>query len=227
MRKPNRAVLLVCAGAATMAIGLTATTALADAHGAATAAGTATNSAGTWSVTGASGAGEFGIGPAVLNDPGTGGKIRCASPFVQFNGEGGMGLTHTLMTLKLQQFGDCKLPDGTVITVTPSTVPWQMTGTGFNSSTNLGVTTGHVRDMSFSFTSSTCSGEFDGTAAGANDGTVTYQYYNNPHWLIIRNWGGTLHAYDISGCAGIFTNGDAVSLLATFGAPDYLVITSP
>ena len=151
--------------------------------------------------------GEDGIGPAVLNDPGTGGKIRCASPFVQFNGEGGMGLTHTLMTLKFQQFGDCTLPDGTVITVTPSTVPWQMTGTGFNSSTNLGVTTGRVRGVSLSFSSSSCSGVLDGIAAGAND--------------------GTLHAYDISGCAGIFTNGDAVSLSATFGAPNYLVITSP
>jgi hypothetical protein len=227
MRKPSRAILFVSASAALMAIGLTASTALAGTHGAPAATHAGAASTGPWSV---SPMGNFegghNVGPALLSDPGTGGKISCASPFVQLDYNGGMGLTHTLVTLKDQAFSECSLPDGTTVTVTPNTAPWTMTGTQFNPSRNLGVTTGEVHGMSLSFSSSSCSGVLDGSAAGANDGSVAYQYYNNPHWLIVRPWGSTLHVYDVNGCSGIFNDGDLVTLHAIFDAT-YLTITSP
>jgi hypothetical protein len=64
------------------------------------------------------------------------------------------------------------------------------------------------------------------TAAGANDGAITFQYCNNPHRLIVRAWNSTLHAYDVSGCGGVFGNGNPVTLHAVFDVT-YLVITSP
>ena len=224
MRKPTRAIRLASVGAAVMAIGLTATTALAAAHD---APSPGTGGAGTWSVSPMNNfEGGHGVGPAVLSDASTGGKISCAAPFVQPNYKGGMGLTHTLVTLKLQSFRACKLPDGTAVKVTPVTSSWSMIGEQFNPAANLGATTGRVRGVSLSFSGSSCSGVLDGTAAGANDGTLTYQYYNNPHWLVFRTWASTLHAYDVSGCAGIFGDGDPVTIHAVFDVT-YLVITSP
>jgi hypothetical protein len=227
MRKPNRAILLVSAGAAAIAVGLTTTTALAGTHGALTTARTDAGSTGAWSVSPMGNLeGGHNIGPGVLNDTSTGGKITCGSPFLQFDYAGGMGLTHKLVTFKDQAFQDCTLPDGTAVTVTPNTSSWYMTGTHFNSSRNLGVTTGEVHGVSLTFTSSTCSGVLDGTAAGANDGTVGYQFYNNPHWLIVRPWASTLHVYDVSGCSGIFADGDPVTYHAIYDV-DFLIITSP
>jgi hypothetical protein len=228
MRKPNRAILLITAGAAVMAIGLTATTALADAHAAPAAAGPEAGGAGTWSVSPMNSyEGGDSVGPAVLSDSSTGGTINCISWFSQLNYKGGMGLTHTLVTLRLQSFRACTLPGGIAVTVTPVTASWNLTGTAFNPSRNLGVTTGRVRGVSLSFSSSSCSGVLDGTAAGANDGTLTYQYYNNPHWLVVRPWGiTTLHAYNVSGCGGIFADGDAVTFHGVLDAT-YLTITSP
>lgn len=224
MRKPTRAIRFALAGAAVMAIGLTATTALATAHA---APSPDPGGAGTWSVSPMNNVeGGRGVGPAVLTDSSTGGKITCAVPFAQFHYRGGMGLTHTLATLKEQGFSQCTLPDGTAVTVTPSASSWNMTGNEFNPGTNLGVTTGRIRGVGLSFSSSSCSGTLDGTAAGANDGRLTYQYYNNPHWLIVRPWGSTLHAYDVSGCGGILADGDPVTIHAVFDAT-YLVITSP
>jgi hypothetical protein len=224
MRKPNRAICFAFAAGAVTAIGLTATTAFAAAH-----AAPSPDAGGgrTWSVSPMVNLeGGHGVAPAALTDSTTGGKINCTSPFVQLNYLGGMALTHTLVTLKVQTFSQCTLPDGTAVTVTATSSPWNMVGRLFNSGTNLGVTTGRVRDVSLSFSSSSCSGVFDGTAAGANDGTLTFQYYNNPHWLIFRTWDSTLHAYNVSGCDGIFSDGDPVAMHAVFDAT-YLVITSP
>jgi hypothetical protein len=161
----------------------------------------------------------------VLSDSTTGGKITCARPFAQFDYKGGMGLTHTLVTLKYQDLGQCTLPDGTPVTMKIAT-SWDVVGKQFNPSTNLGVTTGRVRDVSLSFSGTTCSGVIDGTAAGAKDGAMEFQYYNNPHWLIVRTGNSALHAYDVSGCGGVLSDGDPVTLHAIFDV-SYLVITSP
>jgi hypothetical protein len=221
MRKPNRA-LLISAGVTALALGLTVTAARAASAGPSPAA-----SVTRWSVS--SGV-QFdepeNVGPTVLTDRSTGGKISCASVVSGMRHSSGMGLTGTLVSFIDMSIAECKLPDGTSVTVTPVKLPWTLTGGRFDPSRNLGVTTGRVHHVSLSFTSSSCSGVLDGTAAGANDGAVTYQFYNNPHWFIDRTWGDTLHAYNINGCSGIFSNGDRVSMHGVLAALD-LVITSP
>ena len=39
--------------------------------------------------------------------------------------------------------------------------------------------------------------------------------------------GGNLHAYNVSGCAGILSNGDPVTISATFTLSPKQTITSP
>jgi hypothetical protein len=227
MRKPNRSIL-ISGGAAVLAIGLTTTTALAatgSGHGGQPGA----SGSASWSVSPMNTVeGGDSVGQTVLADSTTGGKIKCTSESAGYDIKGGMDLTGTV-TGKLagvtMQFGGCALPDGTAVTVTESN-EWAMTGVRFDPSTNLGVTTGRWRGVDISFSSSTCSGVLDGSAAGANDGILTYEFYNNPHWLIVRTYGGDLHAYNVTGCTGIFGNGDPVTMHTISTGTD-IVITSP
>jgi len=227
MRKPNR-FILISGAAAVLAIGLTTTTALA-ATGSGHAGQSGASRSGSWSVSPMNIVeGGDSVGQTVLADSTTGGEINCKSEGVGYDIKGGMGLKGTV-TGKLagitMQFGGCTLPDGTAVTVTESN-EWAMTGVRFDPSTNLGVTTGRWQGVDISFSSSTCSGVLDGSAAGANDGILTYHFFNNPHWLIIQRFGGNLHAYNVTGCTGIFGNGDPVTMHTISTGTD-IVITSP
>jgi hypothetical protein len=219
MRKPNRTILI--SSAAALVIGLTGTAALAS-----TGSHPAAPATKTWSVSLSNstlGAGL--VGPAVITDTVTGAHIRCAGSIDYTVTKGGMGLKGTLATVNTQ-FNNCTL-DGTAVTLTESG-SWNLTGNSFSPSTNLGVTTGAWRDVDLSFSSSSCSGNLDGTAANANDGVLTFQYYNNPGWFIVRKWGGNLHAYAISGCTGLFSTGDPITVSATSSLGSVtLLITSP
>ena len=82
-----------------------------------------------------------------------------------------------------------------------------------------------MENVDLSFSGSSCSANLDGTAAGAGDGILTYQHYNNPGWTIIRRWGSNLHAYAVSGCAGLFGTGDPINVSATTDSG--MTITSP
>ena len=91
-----------------------------------------------------------------------------------------------------------------------------MMALSFNRLRNLGVTTGEFTGIDVSLFSSGCSGIPDGTAAGANDGTVPYRYYNNPK-MLITSGPGDLHIYNVTGCAELFNTGDPFTLSSTQG----------
>jgi hypothetical protein len=221
MRKPSRTIL-IAGGAAVLAIGgFTASTALAGTS----SAPAVQPKPGTWSVTPINtDLGDGSVGPAVLTDTTTGGKIKCAGGDGDIDVKGGMGLTGTLAEVAFQ-IGRCTLSDGTAVTVTANAGPWAMIGTSFYFRPNLGVTTGEWTGVDLSFSGTSCSGSLDGTAAGADDGVLQYQHYNNPGFLILRKLGSNLNAYDVSGCAGLFNSGDPVSVVATLDTG--MTITSP
>jgi hypothetical protein len=93
------------------------------------------------------------VGPTVLADRNTGGKISCAFAGSAMKPPGGMGLRHTLVAFTSLDFSQCTLLDGTPISVTPVSLPWALTGGRFDPSRNLGVTTGQVHHVSPSFSS--------------------------------------------------------------------------
>lgn len=221
MRKPNRSILIASAAAVLAVGGFTAGTALA---------GTASDPAvaprpGTWSVAPLNtvlGAGS--VGPAVITDTTTGGKIKCKGAGGSLSVKGGMGLTGSLASVQAQ-FSQCTLSDGTAVTVTANATTWSMIGTSFFFRPNLGVTTGQWTGVDLSFSGTSCSGTLDGTAAGADDGVLAYQHYNNPGFLILRKVGTSLNAYEVSGCGGLFGTGDPVTVVATIDSG--MTITSP
>lgn len=227
MAKPNLAILIsasvISASVAAAALGLTVTAA----HAASGRPRPATSGAGTWSVSPMNQFDEpSNIGLTVLSDPNTGGAISCKFSGGAIKPPGGMGLRGTLVTISGLAFSQCTLPDGTSVTLNPGSSSWTMTGRQFDPSRNLGVTSGRLHGVSMSFSSTSCSGVFDGTAAGANDGGLAYQYYNNPHWLVVHTYASTLHAYNVSGCSGIFNNGDTVTMHVVWSFLA-LVISSP
>ena len=66
----------------------------------------------------------------------------------------------------------------------------------------------------------------DGTGGNKDNGKVTFTYANGTRELTFNN-PGNLHAYDISGCAGLIASGDAITLSASYTISPPQQITSP
>jgi hypothetical protein len=213
--------LVLSSTAALLAAGLTASAAHALAAPAHPAGGQHATAA-TWSVS-SSEETETAV-KVVLTDQTTGTKIKCNAQF-NYSFTQKMGLPSDIATLPSLDFNACTLPSKTTITLTSNTTRLPMMALSFNRLRNLGVTTGEFVGIDISLSSSGCSGVLDGTAAGANNGTVPYHFYNNPD-LLITGGQGNLHSYNVSGCAGLFSTGDTFTMSST---QDFsgLFITSP
>jgi hypothetical protein len=211
--------------AALLAAGLVASAAYAAASGRPASGHPAADhraTAATWSVNQSVDTG--GATKVVLTDRTTGVKIKCGAQFdYLFSQE--MGLPSDIATLNFVNFGNCRLPGGVAITLTSNTTKTPMIALSFNPRRNLGVTTGEFTGLDISLSSSGCSGVLDGTAAGANDGTIPYRFYNNPDVLLTSGQGG-LQIYSVSGCTGLFSTGDTFTLSSSMNFSD-LFITSP
>jgi hypothetical protein len=207
---------------ALLAAGLTASAAYAATGSAHPAGGHRASTAATWSVSESADTG--GSSKGVLTDRTTGSKIKCYAQFDYLFAQK-MGLPSDIATLNFVTFSNCTLPGGAAITLTTSTAKLPMLALSFNSRRNLGVTSGEFTGLDISLSGAGCSGVLDGTAAGANDGTVPYLYYNNPNLLTTGRL-GDLHIYNVSGCTGLFSTGDTftLSFTQTFSG---LFITSP
>jgi hypothetical protein len=73
-----------------------------------------------------------------------------------------------------------------------------------------------------------CSAVIDGSGPTADDGQLHFYWANGSDVLYISTQGTSgLHVYDVSGCAGVFSNGDAIAANAAYSMPGGLVITSP
>jgi hypothetical protein len=211
--------LLLSGTAALLAVGLTASAAYAA--GSAHPAGSHRATAATWSVSVSEETG--GGAKVVVIDHTTGTKIKCSAQF-DYSLTQKMGLPSDIATVS-PSFGTCTLPGGTAITLTANTATLPMMALSFNPRRNLGVTTGAFTGLDISISGSGCSGVLDGTAAGANDGTVPYRYFNNPN-LLVTGMPGNLHSYNVTGCTGLFSTGDSFTISYSQDFSD-LYITSP
>jgi hypothetical protein len=229
MRKPNRAILF-SSSIAMLAIGITSTAALA-----ATGSGHAyvshrTSTTATWSVYAPDTSEEFtNVASVILRDTATGHAITCKTSDINGTFKDGMGLTGAIATVSID-FATCSVA-GARITVTPSGQSWNLMASSYARGTNLGVTTGQLEGIDIAITGSFCSADVDGTGASANDGVASYKYYNNPHWFIYHPVGSNLHIYNVSGCAGLFSSGDPINFVGTYGtfntSGSDVFITSP
>jgi hypothetical protein len=67
----------------------------------------------------------------------------------------------------------------------------------------------------------------DGTSSTASDGIVRFTYTNSTATLRVLPNGGNLHFYNLSGCAGLFTGGDPVTISGKLSVSPKQTITSP
>jgi len=103
-------------------------------------------------------------------------------------------------------------------------LPWHLNFLSYNG----GVVRGTISHMQIQVSlPAGCSAVIDGTRGTAADGTVRFRYTSSTGHLTVLATGGNLHSYNVSGCLGIFNNGDPDTISATFTVNPKQTITSP
>lgn len=193
------AATLFSAGAAALTIGLSATSALAA---------TAT----TWTVS-PGGAITGKAGTTKLTDTTSKIALSCTSSKLAGSLKSGKGLAGKgLGTVTSVTFNNCTVLSVT-ISLSSGKVTWKLNASSYNSGT--GVTSGTITGIHLAVKSSVCSAVVDGTGASAHNGKVNVSYSNKTHVLKILPK-GNLHVYNVSGCGGLISNGDAGTITGSY-----------
>jgi hypothetical protein len=163
-------------------------------------------------------------GRLVLTDTKTKSNIVCSSS--RFNGtiKSGSGLSGTgIGSIAAGSFTHCDNSLGPSFVLTATDLPWQLNLTGYRAA--KGVATGSISHVQITVSGPSCSAVIDGTSGTASDGVVTFHYTNSTAQLKPLATGGNLHFYEVSGCLGLFDNGDPVTVSATLTVSPKQVIT--
>jgi hypothetical protein len=208
MRKPLGALLTLASAA--FAIGLAASSA------------SATTVRATWSVT-PGGATKGAAGTTKVTDKTSGLTVTCTSASFTGSFKSGKGLSGTgLGTITALNFTNCSV-DGITLSLSSGPVKYSVNAASFKS----GVTTGTISKIHFAIKSSACNAVIDGTSGTAHNGKVKVTYTNSSGTLKILTTSSTLHVYNVSGCLGAISNGDAGNLSGSFKLTPKQKITSP
>jgi len=164
-------------------------------------------------------------GTTTLTDTNTGTKLTCTSSSSSGNLKSGHGISGTnLGSITKLSFSGCTGPLGLTFTVTNSNFPWTLHGTAFNATS--GVTTGNITGIKSHLSGPSCSANVAGATA-TTPGKVKVTYTNSTHKLKVLASGGTLHVFNVSGCAGLINSGDATTFTGTYTVSPAQTITSP
>jgi hypothetical protein len=202
------------AGAAALAVGLTASASLAT-----TAATWTVTPGGTWNGTMS---GKF-----KLTDTASAKAIVCRNHAAgSFNSGSGLAGAD-IGSISTLTFSLCTLPGGAKVTLTAGNLPWNLTAQTYNPSITAGTTTGIVTGIHATISGRNCSATVDGSSATANDGSTQVHYHNSLAKLKIRTQPSTLHVYNVTGCAGFMSSGDAITLSSAYLLSPAQTITQP
>lgn len=195
MRKHLGAALLTLASAG-LAVGLSATSALAATTWSVSPGGSISGSAGTTKVT----------------DTTSGLTVTCTSSTLAGSLKSGSGLAGKgLGTVTSLNFNNCTV-DGLTLSLSSGTVAWKLNAASYSS----GVTHGTISGIHFVISSSACSAVIDGTGGSAHNGKVKITYTNSTGKLKVLAKGDNLHVYNVNGCLGAISNGDAGTITSTY-----------
>jgi hypothetical protein len=164
-------------------------------------------------------------GTTKLTDTNTGSVLQCTSSKTTGTLKSGHGISGTnLGSVKTLTFSGCTGPLGLTFTVTNSNFPWTLHGTAYNATS--GVTTGNITGIKSHLSGPSCSANVAGATA-TSPGKVKVTYTNGTHKLKVLAGGGTLHVWNVSGCAGLIHSGDATTFTGTYLVSPAQKITSP
>jgi hypothetical protein len=164
-------------------------------------------------------------GLTTLKDTNTGSVLSCTSSSSSGTLKTGHGISGTsLGSITKLSFSSCTGPLGLTFTVANSGFPWTLSGTSYNSTT--GVTTGFINGIKSKLSGPACTAFVAGTTA-TTPGKVKVTYTNSTGKLKVLTTGGTLHVWNVSGCAGLINSGDATQFSGTYTVSPKQKITSP
>jgi hypothetical protein len=164
-------------------------------------------------------------GKTSLKDVATGSVLSCTSSSSSGTLKSGHGISGTnLGSITKLSFSGCTGPFGLTFTVTNSGFPWTLHGTAFNATS--GVTTGNITGIKSHLAGTGCSADVRGATA-TSTGKVKVTYTNGTHKLKVLAGGGTLHVFNVNGCAGLINNGDATQFTGIYTVTPAQTITSP
>jgi len=164
-------------------------------------------------------------GTTKLTDTNTGSVLQCTSSKSTGTLKSGSGISGAnIGSIKTLTFSNCTGPLGLTFTVTNSGFPWTLHGTAFNATS--GVTTGNITGIKSHLSGPSCSADVAGATA-TTPGKVKVTYTNSTHKLKVLAGGGTLHVFNVSGCAGLINSGDATTFTGTYTVTPAQTITSP
>jgi hypothetical protein len=207
--------VMFVASAAALAIGLGATSALAQ-------------RATTWTIK-PGGAYTAKSGKTILTDTKTGAVLTCTSSTAAGTLKSGSKKTNPVGTVTKSTFSKCTGPAGLTFTVKASATtskPWKLNATSYSSGTTKGNISGIHAVLTG--TNSACKATVDGTGASKDNGKVAVQHKNSAaNKLVVEKSGATLKTFNVSNCLGAINSGDSVTFTATFTLNKNQKITSP
>ena len=164
-------------------------------------------------------------GTTKLHDVNTNQNLQCTSSSSSGTLKTGHGISGSnIGSITNLTFSNCTGPLGLTFTVTNSGFPWTLHGTAFNATS--GVTTGNITGIKSHLSGPGCSADVAGATATAT-GKVKVTYTNSTHKLKVLASGGTLHVFNVSGCAGLINSGDATQFTGTYTVSPAQTTTSP
>jgi len=162
-------------------------------------------------------------GTTTLTDTTSHSVLTCATSSSSGTLKSGHGISGTgFGSITALGFNNCTGPLGLTFTVSNSGFPWKLNGTSYKS----GVTTGTITGIKSHHSGPSCSADVAGATATAK-GKVKVTYTNSTHQLKVLATGGNLHVFNVSGCAGLLSSGDATQFVGTYTVSPGQTITSP
>ena len=165
-------------------------------------------------------------GKFILTDTTTAQAPTCQSSALSGTLKSGSGLPGTgIGSITTAGFTNCTSPLGFRFTLQARDLPWHLNFSSYNAT--AGVVTGSISHLQMKLTFPSCTAVIDGTSGTASDGIVKVRYTNSTGVLRTRTTGGTLHFYNVRGCAGLVNTGDSATISATYTLSPKQTITSP
>jgi hypothetical protein len=148
-----------------------------------------------------------GNGTVKLTDGNSGFTISCTSTV---SGAYNTSTPPEIATLTGAAFSSCT-GSGLSFTVAAGGLAWTVTTT--SSTPNQAGTIGH---MSLTVSAAGCSFTVNGTIATGHHGKIRFTYNYTPPVLKFLSTGGNLHLWNVSGCFGLVSGGDAATLSGSY-----------
>jgi hypothetical protein len=162
-------------------------------------------------------------GKTTLKDKNTGSVLTCTSSSGKGTAKKGSGLSGSgIASITSLGFSHCTGPLNLTFSVHTTHFPWKLNARSFSG----GVTTGSITRIHATLSGPSCSATVDGTGASANNGSVTAKYSNGTGKLTTTG-AGNLHVYNVSGCGGLISKGDAGTITGSYKVSPLQKITSP